>query len=201
MNDLFIAGDWGAGQHGTFAVDNPATTETIADVSDGGVDDARRAADIGPLVSQNAVDEINSKLDEAIAAGARIAHRVTPPADANGYFLAPQIVVDVPADARLVTEEIFGPVAPIVIWTDEQTVIDAANGGELGLAAYVYSRDLQRAIRIGEELEAGMVGINRGIVSDPSAPFGGMKQSGLGREGARDGLAEFQETQYLSVAW
>ena len=162
---------------------------------------ADHGSDIGPLVSRKAVDEITTKLDEAVAAGARVVYRADLPADAKGYFLAPQVLVDVPADARIVTEEIFGPVAPIVTWTDEAAMLAEVNASELGLAAYVFSRDLQRAIRVGEEIEAGMVGVNRGIVSDPSAPFGGMKQSGLGREGAREGLEEFTETQYLSIAW
>jgi succinate-semialdehyde dehydrogenase/glutarate-semialdehyde dehydrogenase len=111
------------------------------------------------------------------------------------------VLVDVPADAEIVHEEIFGPIAPIVTWTTDEEVIGYANDTEMGLAAYVYAGELQRGIRIGEAIEAGMVGVNRGLVSDPAAPFGGMKQSGIGREGARMGLEEFQETQYLSIAW
>jgi succinate-semialdehyde dehydrogenase/glutarate-semialdehyde dehydrogenase len=92
-------------------------------------------------------------------------------------------------------------VAPIVTWEDDDEVVRLVNAPDVGLAAYVYSTDLQRALRLGEAFEAGMVGVNRGAISDPSAPFGGMKQSGLGREGAREGLEEFRETQYLSLAW
>ena len=98
-------------------------------------------------------------------------------------------------------EESFAPVAPVVSWTDEDQLLDLVNGTEMGLAAYLYSGDLKKALQFAERIEAGMVGINRGLVSDPSAPFGGIKQSGLGREGARDGLAEYQETQYFSVDW
>ena len=105
------------------------------------------------------------------------------------------------ADADIVTKEIFGPVAPIVTWTDEAEMLRLVNASEFGLAAYVFAGELQRAMRIGEAIDAGMIGINRGLVSDPSAPFGGMKQSGLGREGARAGLEEFTETQYLSIDW
>ena len=162
---------------------------------------AADGAAIGPLISQKAVDDITAKVEEAVVSGARITHRATLPKDARGYFLAPLVITDVPVDARLVTEEIFGPVAPIVTWTDEEELIRLVNDSEFGLASYVYGRDLQHAISVGERIEAGMVGINRGIVSDPSAPFGGMKQSGIGREGARFGLEEFTEVQYLSIAW
>lgn len=162
---------------------------------------AGTGAEIGPLVSEGAVAEITSKIDEAVAAGATVTHRAELPMQAQGHFLAPTVLRDVPRQARLVVEETFGPVAPIVTWTDEVDLLEQINASEFGLAAYVYGRDLQRAIRIGESIESGMVAINRGLVSDPSAPFGGMKQSGIGREGAREGLLEFQQTQYLSVAW
>lgn len=162
---------------------------------------AGSGAEIGPLISERAVAEITAKIEEAVAAGAVVTQRADLPTRWKGHFLAPMVLRDVPPDARLVTEETFGPVAPIVSWTEEEDLLDQVNASELGLAAYVYSRDLQRAIRIGESVEAGMVAINRGLVSDPSAPFGGMKQSGIGREGAREGLQEFQQTQYVSIAW
>ena len=111
------------------------------------------------------------------------------------------MLADVPADADILREEIFAPVVCLVAWQDEDELLRWANDSEYGLAAYVYSGDLRRALRFGERLEAGMVGVNRGLVSDPAAPFGGVKQSGLGREGAREGLRAFQETQYLSVDW
>lgn len=162
---------------------------------------AEPATQIGPLINQKAVDRVAALVDSAVAAGARITHRGTLPEDGKGYFYAPTVLRDVPADARIVHEEIFGPIAPIVTWSDDAELLDLVNDSEFGLAAYVYSRDLQRAMRLGEAIDAGMIGINRGIVSDPSTPFGGVKQSGLGREGARIGLEAFQETQYFSVAW
>ncbi|MFI5429396.1 aldehyde dehydrogenase family protein [Aeromicrobium sp. UC242_57] len=162
---------------------------------------ASEGSDIGPLINAKAVDETTALLDSAVAAGAKIAHQASVPADSKGFFFPPTVLVDVPADADVVQEEIFGPIAPIVTWTTDEEVIALANGTEMGLAAYVFAGELQRAIKLSESIEAGMVGVNRGLVSDPAAPFGGMKQSGIGREGARVGMEEFQETQYLSVAW
>ena len=106
-----------------------------------------------------------------------------------------------PAGSACLGEEIFGPVAPLQSFQDEAEAIARANDTEYGLVAYVYTRDLTRGLRVTERLEFGMVGLNRGLVSDPAAPFGGVKQSGLGREGAHEGLMEFLETQYVSVAW
>jgi succinate-semialdehyde dehydrogenase/glutarate-semialdehyde dehydrogenase len=161
---------------------------------------ADAGAQIGPLISAKAVDGVTALVERAVAAGARISHR-SPAPDSKGYYFPPTILSDVPADAEIVGQEIFGPVAPIVTWTDEAEVLRLANATEYGLAAYVYAGELQRAMRIGEAIDAGMIGVNRGLVSDPSAPFGGMKQSGLGREGARAGLEEFTETQYLTIDW
>jgi succinate-semialdehyde dehydrogenase/glutarate-semialdehyde dehydrogenase len=107
----------------------------------------------------------------------------------------------VPDDAKLLSEEIFGPVAAIQTFASEDEVIARANNTEYGLAAYLYTKDLGRGLRVSEKLEFGMIGLNRGLVSDPAAPFGGMKQSGVGREGGHEGLMEFLETQYVSVAW
>jgi succinate-semialdehyde dehydrogenase/glutarate-semialdehyde dehydrogenase len=115
--------------------------------------------------------------------------------------MAPTLLADVAPDSRVVQEEIFGPVAPVVTWREEPELLDMVNDTEMGLAAYLYAGDLRRGLQLAEAIEAGMVGINRGVVSDPAAPFGGLKQSGLGREGAREGLAEYQETQYFSVDW
>ncbi|MFC5676878.1 NAD-dependent succinate-semialdehyde dehydrogenase [Aeromicrobium endophyticum] len=162
---------------------------------------AADGSDIGPLINAKAVDKTNALLAGAIEAGARVTHEASVPSDSKGYWFPPTVLVDVPADAEIVHEEIFGPIAPIVTWTTDDEVIGYANDTEMGLAAYVYAGELQRGIRLGEAIEAGMVGVNRGLVSDPAAPFGGMKQSGIGREGARMGLEEFQETQYLSIAW
>ena len=162
---------------------------------------ASEGSDIGPLINAKAVDKTQKLLAGALEAGARVTHEASVPQESRGFWFAPTVLVDVPADAEIVHEEIFGPIAPIVTWTTDDEVIGYANDTEMGLAAYVFTGDLQRGIRLGEAIEAGMVGVNRGLVSDPAAPFGGMKQSGIGREGARMGLEEFQETQYLSVAW
>lgn len=155
---------------------------------------------IGPLISRTAVERVTRAVDEAVAAGARVSHRATLP-DAPGHFYPPTVLADVAPDAAILRQELFAPVAPVVVWDDEDDLVDRVNGTEHGLAAYVFAGDLGRALRLGERIEAGMVGINRGLVSDPSAPFGGVRQSGLGREGAREGLRAFQETQYLSVDW
>ncbi|KAA1380559.1 NAD-dependent succinate-semialdehyde dehydrogenase [Aeromicrobium fastidiosum] len=162
---------------------------------------ASEGSDIGPLINAKAVDKTQKLLAGALEAGARVTHEASVPQEGEGFWFAPTVLVDVPADAEIVHEEIFGPIAPIVTWTTDEEVIGYANDTEMGLAAYVFTGDLQRGIRLGEAIEAGMVGVNRGLVSDPAAPFGGMKQSGIGREGGRMGLEEFQETQYLSVAW
>lgn len=156
---------------------------------------------IGPLISQKAVARVTALVESAVRAGARVTHRGEVPQDSAGYFYPPTVLRDVPADAQILGEEVFGPVAPIVTWSDDVELLRLINHSEFGLAAYVYSRDLQRAMKLAESMDAGMVGINRGVVSDPAAPFGGVKQSGLGREGARIGLEAFQEAQYLSVDW
>ena len=160
---------------------------------------ADQGSDVGPLISAKALAGVTRLVDDAVHRGATVAHR-SAAVPVNGHFHPALVVTGVRADDPLLEQEIFGPVAPIVVWDDTAELIAAVNGGEYGLAAYVFG-ELAEALRIGEALEAGMVGINRGVVSDPSAPFGGMKQSGIGREGARDGLEEFLETQYLSVTW
>jgi succinate-semialdehyde dehydrogenase / glutarate-semialdehyde dehydrogenase len=161
---------------------------------------ADTGSDIGPLISQKAVENVAALVRDAVAGGATVAHTAATP-ESKGWFYPPTVLVGLRTDAEILNQEIFGPVAPIVAWNDDAEVIGLANSSEMGLAAYVFAGKLQRAIRLGEALDAGMVGINRGLVSDPSAPFGGVKQSGLGREGARQGLEEFQETQYFSVDW
>jgi succinate-semialdehyde dehydrogenase/glutarate-semialdehyde dehydrogenase len=155
------------------------------------------ASQVGPLVSARAADGVRALVPEAISEGAAVAHQAIAPAD--GWYVAPTLLTGVRADARILDQEIFGPIAPIVEWEDEHELLRQVNGTEYGLAAYVYSGRLQDAIRIAEAIDAGMVALNRGLVSDPSAPFGGVKQSGLGREGAREGIREFQEIQYFSV--
>lgn len=156
---------------------------------------------IGPLINQRAVERIESLVDDALQSGACMAARGTVPDHFRGYFFPPTLLDRVTPECRLVSEEIFGPVAPIVRWSRTEEMLAMVNGSELGLAAYVYSRDLRAAMRLGERMEAGMVGVNRAMVSDAAAPFGGVKQSGLGREGARQGLEAYQEPLYLSVDW
>ena len=156
---------------------------------------------IGPVISGQAVKSLTALVDDAVSRGAVVTHQARPAAAGSGYFVTPTLLRDVPPDADIVQTEAFGPVAPIVSWHDEDGLLDAVNGTEFGLSAYVFSRDVRWAMRLAERIEAGMVGINRGIVSDPAAPFGGVKQSGLGREGGHEGLRAFLETQYLSIDW
>jgi succinate-semialdehyde dehydrogenase/glutarate-semialdehyde dehydrogenase len=155
---------------------------------------------IGPLISAKAVTGLTALVDDAVTRGAKVSHQART-SQLDGHFYPPTLLVDVPADADIVRNEAFGPVAPIVTWTDEAELLHQVNDTEFGLASYVYSGDLKWALKFAEKIEAGMVGINRGIVSDPAAPFGGYKQSGLGREGAREGMRAFTETQYFSVDW
>ncbi len=156
--------------------------------------------EIGPLVTVRARDAISTLVERAAVAGARVVARSECPAG-PGAFLPATVLAGVAPDAEIVRTEIFGPVAPVVAWEDEEQMLGWANGTDAGLAAYVFSEDLRWAMRLAERLEFGMVGINRGLVSDPAAPFGGLKESGIGREGAREGVREFQETQYWSIAW
>jgi succinate-semialdehyde dehydrogenase/glutarate-semialdehyde dehydrogenase len=154
---------------------------------------------VAPLISAKAVAGVRALVDEAVADGAVVTHQgVTPE---GGWHFPATLVAHARPDMRIVREEIFGPVAPVVTWDDEATMLAQVNDSEYGLAAYVYAGRLQDALRIAEAIDAGMVGVNRGIVSDPAAPFGGVKQSGIGREGAREGISEYQETQYFSVDW
>ena len=154
---------------------------------------------IGPVISHKAHARISRLVDAAVANGARIAFQGKIPN--SGLFYPPTLLVDVPFGAPILSEEIFGPVAPIVMWNDEVAMLASANSTEFGLAAYVYAGRLQDALRIGEQIDVGMVGINRGAISDPSVPFGGVKQSGIGREGAHEGIREYQETRVYSVGW
>lgn len=154
----------------------------------------------GPLINQDAVERIEGLVAEAARKGAKLltgGQRL----QRDGFYFPPTVITGVAADATMSRDEIFGPVAAIATFDTEDEAIAAANDTEYGLIAYVYTRDLARGLRVSERIDSGMVGLNRGIVSDPAAPFGGMKQSGLGREGARDGIREFQETQYFSVEW
>ncbi len=155
---------------------------------------------VGPLVNAETRDKVESLVEDARRRGATVltgGRRLPAP----GYFYAPTVLADVPDDALCLAEEIFGPVAPVRRFRTEDEVIAQANASEYGLVAYVFTKDLSRGLRVSERLESGMIGLNRGVVSDPAAPFGGVKQSGLGREGAHEGMMEFLETQYVSVAW
>jgi succinate-semialdehyde dehydrogenase / glutarate-semialdehyde dehydrogenase len=156
--------------------------------------------ELGPLVNEDTRSKVASLVDEATAGGGRVVTGGAIP-DRRGYFYAPTVLDRVPPGAGILDQEIFGPVAPIVRFSDDSDAISWANDTEYGLVSYVYTRDLRRGLRVAEALEAGMIGINRGVVSDPAAPFGGVKQSGLGREGGHDGLLEFTETKYIAVDW
>jgi succinate-semialdehyde dehydrogenase/glutarate-semialdehyde dehydrogenase len=156
--------------------------------------------DLGPLVNADTLSKVSSLVDSARQDGAEVLTGGRAP-DRAGYFYEPTVLDSVPVDAAILSEEIFGPVAPIVRFGDQDEAIVLANGTEYGLVSYLYSSDLRRALQVAEALEAGMVGINRGVVSDPAAPFGGVKQSGLGREGGHDGLLEYTETKYIAVEW
>ncbi|HET7734778.1 MAG TPA: NAD-dependent succinate-semialdehyde dehydrogenase [Nocardioidaceae bacterium] len=154
---------------------------------------------VGPLIDAAALDKVESLVEDAVERGAQVVVGGKPIGSA-GYFYAPTVLTNVPGDARMRHEEIFGPVAPITTFDTEDDAVSAANDTEFGLAAYVFTQDLDRAIRVSERLEVGMVGLNQGIVSNPAAPFGGMKASGLGREGGHVGIDEFLETKYVAIA-
>jgi len=155
---------------------------------------------VGPLVNADTRNKVVHLVDDAVHKGAKVMLGGTAPAG-KGFFYPPTVLTKVPDGAAMLREEIFGPVAALQAFSSDDDVIARANDTEYGLVAYVYTQDLARGMRVSERLEFGMVGLNRGLVSDPAAPFGGMKQSGIGREGAHEGLMEFLETQYVSVNW
>ncbi len=156
--------------------------------------------DVGPLVNAETRDKVDRLVNDAVAKGAGIRLGGIRP-DGPGFYYPPTVLTDVPDDAECLRDEIFGPVAAIQTFRDEDEAIRRANGTEYGLVAYLYTRDMRRGMGLAERLEFGMIGLNRGLVSDPAAPFGGFKQSGLGREGGKEGMLEFQETQYVSAEW
>ncbi len=155
---------------------------------------------LGPLVNAEGRDKVVELVDDAVKKGAKVLTGGKKP-DGPGFFYPATVLADVPDDAKMLNEEIFGPVASIQTFKSEDEAIKRANDTEYGLVAYLYTRDMSRGMRVSEKLDFGMIGLNRGLVSDPAAPFGGMKQSGIGREGAHEGLMEFMETQYVSVSW
>ncbi|MGZ5828743.1 MAG: NAD-dependent succinate-semialdehyde dehydrogenase [Xanthobacteraceae bacterium] len=155
---------------------------------------------LGPLVNAEGRDKVRQLVDDAVKKGAKVLTGGKQP-DGKGYFYPATVLDNVPDGALMLNDEIFGPVAAIQTFKTEDEVIKRSNDTEYGLVAYLYTKDLTRGMRVSEKLDFGMIGLNRGVVSDPAAPFGGTKQSGIGREGAHEGMMEFLETQYVSVNW
>ncbi|WP_370949486.1 NAD-dependent succinate-semialdehyde dehydrogenase [Amycolatopsis sp. cg5] len=155
---------------------------------------------LGPMVNAAAVTKIGALVDDALARGAHLVARGEHP-ESPGWFYPATVLNGVPDDAEILRTEVFGPVAPVLVYTDEAEMLARANDTVHGLAAYVYAADLGHALRVADRLETGMVGVNRGLISDPAAPFGGVKKSGLGREGGREGIEAFLETRYYAVDW
>jgi len=157
--------------------------------------------DVGPLIDEDQRSKVTELVGDAVTRGARVLLGGGPLSGPAypGYFFEPTVLTDVPDDARLLGEEIFGPVAPVATFSSEEQALDAANRTEYGLVAYVYTRDLARAFRVCERIETGMVGLNQGVVSNAAAPFGGVKQSGFGREGGFEGIGEYLETKYVAM--
>lgn len=154
--------------------------------------------DVGPLVDRPTLDKVAELVDDATGKGATVATGGRRLGD-TGYFYAPTVLGDVPADARILDEEVFGPVAPVITFGSDDEAVAAANDTPFGLVSYVFTNDLTRAIRVCERLDTGMVGLNQGIVSNPAAPFGGVKHSGFGREGGPEGIDEYLETKYIGI--
>ncbi|MET2828469.1 NAD-dependent succinate-semialdehyde dehydrogenase [Mesorhizobium shangrilense] len=163
-------------------------------------DGSQDGIDVGPLVNASTRDKVARFVEDAVSLGAKIETGGFVP-EGKGFFYPPTVLSNVPEDAACVHDEIFGPVAAVQTFRDQDDVIRRANDTEYGLVAYVFSENMKRALQVCERLEFGMVGLNRGLVSDPAAPFGGVKQSGLGREGGHEGMLEFMETQYISASW
>lgn len=156
-------------------------------------------SDIGPLIDAKSREKVHELVTDAVSGGAVVLTGGAPVVGA-GYFYQPTVLGGVPEDARILSEEIFGPVAPIVTFSDEDEAVRLSNATEYGLVAYVFTRNLNRGLRMGERLETGMLGLNAGVISNAAAPFGGVKQSGLGREGGLEGMEEYLYTQYIGIA-
>jgi succinate-semialdehyde dehydrogenase/glutarate-semialdehyde dehydrogenase len=155
---------------------------------------------VGPVINDPARQKMLGLVNEAAGHGSRLLTGGKAP-NRPGYFVPPTVLSEVPPDEHILKEEIFGPIAPVVTFRDVNEAIEFANKTDRGLASYVYTRDLAQGLAVAEAIESGMVGLNRGFISDPAAPFGGVKQSGLGREGSHDGLLEFLETKYIATNW
>ena len=155
---------------------------------------------LGPVINERAAADMVNFVNEFTGNGARIVTGGNRP-DRPGFFFEPTVVSQIRPDDPVLSEEVFGPIAPVVTFSDEDEAVAMANDTIYGLAAYLYSGDLGRAMRVAEAIEAGMVGVNRGLISDPAAPFGGVKESGQGREGSHEGLMEFLETKYIAASW
>lgn len=156
------------------------------------------ASTLGPLINSKQVSTVTELVADAVSRGATVAVGGVAPGGPGNFYPA-TVLTDVPADARILKEEVFGPVAPITGFDTEDEGVAAANDTEYGLAAYVYTRSLDRALRVAEGIESGMVGINRGVISDAAAPFGGIKESGFGREGGSEGIEEYLDTKYIAL--
>ncbi|OCB22489.1 NAD-dependent succinate-semialdehyde dehydrogenase [Mycobacterium intracellulare] len=153
---------------------------------------------LGPLINAKQVSTVQDLVSDAVSRGARLATGGVAPGGPGNFYPA-TVLADVPMDARILKEEVFGPVAPITGFDTEAEGVAAANDTEYGLAAYIYTKSLDRALRVAEGLHAGMVGINRGVISDPAAPFGGVRESGFGREGGSEGIEEYLDTKYIAL--
>ena len=158
-----------------------------------------KGVDVGPLIDAKARSGVSELVEDARAQGGTVLTGGSP-VKGRGYFFEPTVISDVPMSARVMSEEIFGPVAPISTFRTEQEAVERANRTEYGLASYVFTNDLARVIRVSEALEFGMIGINQGVISNPAAPFGGVKASGFGREGGFEGIEEYLETTYVGIA-
>jgi succinate-semialdehyde dehydrogenase / glutarate-semialdehyde dehydrogenase len=158
------------------------------------------STEVGPLVNDEAVDKVQALVTDAVKAGATVVTGGSRPAR-EGCYYDPTVLTGVRPGSAILREEIFGPVAPIVSFTTEDEAVALANDTEYGLVAYVYTGDLARGLRVSERIDSGMVGLNRGLVSDPAAPFGGTKQSGIGREGGHEGVLDYTESLYLALSW
>jgi succinate-semialdehyde dehydrogenase/glutarate-semialdehyde dehydrogenase len=187
-----------------FIVHESVAEEFAAKLADrmGGMKSGRGVAEdveVGPLVEAKQRDKVAELVDDAVDAGATVLTGGERPSGA-GYFYPPTVLTEVPTSARVFSEEVFGPVAPIFTFSSDEEGLAMANDTEFGLVAYAYTTDFSRAIKVSEGLQTGMVGINQGVVSNPAAPFGGVKASGFGREGGAEGIEEYLETKYVGLA-